>query len=450
MTATPTTPAPAWPPRRSPAWPRSAWALDPNATVAEVRNAILHGADSLPALTGKVACGGKLDAYKTLQLIEALLPQGPAVSSLTAAPGSVTAGASLTLVAGGMTDAAGTVTQVLFYRDANNNGQYDATDPLVGSTTVVSGGTASLTLTTTGLAAGTYHYFAKAVDNHGHSSALVSATVTVLAGDGFGNTAATAGAIAVPSSISGTLEFASDVDWFSFQAAAGKSYVFSTVLGTLRDSVLYLYGSNGKTQLAFNDDYGSSLASRIAWTAPASGTYYLVVGGYGNKLSGSFVLNVQAAGSTTVQSKALAAGMSFVAPDVADVSAVPPAGLAKAAWASMTCASDDGLSGEWSRLAAAVGPAWGQDAAVLFREETSGRQWPLDDFLPGPEQPSIVWNDNVAQAFSEPFDEFGLISAAAEAGGNVTPDAMPPADGLPHLAPLEPDAVDALLGAWGI
>jgi subtilisin family serine protease len=408
------------------------WAVDPNATVADVRNAILHGADSLPALSGKVACGGKLDAYKTLQLIEALLPQGPAVSSLTASPGSVTAGASLTLTAAGITDPSGTVTQVLFYRDANNNGQYDATDPLVGSTTVVSGGTASLTLSTTGLAAGTYHYFAKAVDNHSHSSAVATATVTVLAGDGFGNTAATAGAVAVPSSTSGTLEFAGDTDWFKFQATAGKSYVFSTVLGTLRDSVLYLYGSNGKTQLAFNDDYGASLASRIAWTAPASGTYYLVVGGYGGKLSGSFVLNVQMPGSTTVQSKALAAGMPAFVPDAADVSTVPPAGLAKAAWASL-----------------AFDPTWGQDAATLFRVETFGQQSPLDASLLGPEQPSSVYGDRVAQTLADPFNQFQLLSPAA-GGGNFTLDAIPPADGLPQLTRLAADAVDACLGVWDV
>ena len=47
-----------------------AWAADPNATVAEVRNAILNGADQVAALSGKVATGGVLDAYHTLQLLE--------------------------------------------------------------------------------------------------------------------------------------------------------------------------------------------------------------------------------------------------------------------------------------------------------------------------------------------------------------------------------------------
>ena len=47
-----------WPGRstRTPRWP-------------PVRNAILQGADQSAALKGKVACGGSLDAYKTLELL---------------------------------------------------------------------------------------------------------------------------------------------------------------------------------------------------------------------------------------------------------------------------------------------------------------------------------------------------------------------------------------------
>ena len=46
-----------------------AWAVDPNASVADVRNAILQGADPLASLSGKVVTGGRLDAYHTLQLL---------------------------------------------------------------------------------------------------------------------------------------------------------------------------------------------------------------------------------------------------------------------------------------------------------------------------------------------------------------------------------------------
>jgi subtilisin family serine protease len=42
------------------------WALHPDASVAEVKNAILDGVDELPSLEGKVATGGRLNAYKSL------------------------------------------------------------------------------------------------------------------------------------------------------------------------------------------------------------------------------------------------------------------------------------------------------------------------------------------------------------------------------------------------
>ena len=224
---------------------------------------------------------------------------GPTVGSLTALPATVSAGTTLTLSAGGIKDSSGTVTQVLFYRDANGNGVYDSGDVLVGSTTAISGGTATVAVSTSGLAAGSYCYFAKAVDNLDQSSTAASTLVTLLPANDYGNTAATAKAIAVPTAIAGTLGVAGDTNWFSFQAAAGKTYTITTTLGTLRDSVLYLYDSDGKKQLAMNDDYGSSPASRIVWTAPASGTYYVVVAGYGN-CTGTYTLNVQTSNTAPV------------------------------------------------------------------------------------------------------------------------------------------------------
>ncbi len=147
------------------------WAVDPNATVAEVRDALLEGVDPVASLSGKVASGGRLDAYKTLELIEADLPQGPTIASLTASSSSVAAGSTVTLTAHGLADSSGTVTTVDVYRDANNNGQYDASDPLVGSTTTIAGGNASIALSTSGLTQGTYRYFVRAVDNHSQWSA---------------------------------------------------------------------------------------------------------------------------------------------------------------------------------------------------------------------------------------------------------------------------------------
>ncbi len=163
---------------------------------------------------------------------------------------------------------------------------------MAGSTTTIGGGEASIRLNTAGLTPGTYRLFARAQDNRARWSPAVSTTLTVLPADDHGDNAATAAAVGSPSSTSGTIEVKGDVDWFKFQAVAGKTYTFTMQLGTLRDTVLSLYDVNGAARLAFNDDYGSTSASQITWKAPASGTYFLAVGAYGNSLTGSYVLDV--------------------------------------------------------------------------------------------------------------------------------------------------------------
>jgi hypothetical protein len=83
-----------------------------------------------------------------------------------------------------------------------------------------------------------------------------------------------------------------DVDWFKFVAVAGHSYDIRTQLlndidmygNAANDTLLYLYASDGVTQLGFNDDvnyatwymgYYYYRESIISWTAPAAGTYYV-------------------------------------------------------------------------------------------------------------------------------------------------------------------------------
>jgi len=60
-------------------------------------------------------------------------------------------------------------------------------------------------------------------------------------------------------------------------------------LGTLTDSIVTVNDSDG-FQLAWNDDYEGSLASRVEWTAPSTGDYYIQVSGYGE---GSYSLSVE-------------------------------------------------------------------------------------------------------------------------------------------------------------
>ena len=78
---------------------------------------------------------------------------------------------------------------------------------------------------------------------------------------------------------SGIIEVNGDRDFFQFQAMGGTAYTFSTRLGDLNDSTLTLYDRDGTTPLISNDNDGVSLASRIDWTAPTSGTYFVAVAG---------------------------------------------------------------------------------------------------------------------------------------------------------------------------
>jgi hypothetical protein len=69
-----------------------------------------------------------------------------------------------------------------------------------------------------------------------------------------------------------------DEDWFRFSVQKDEELLIKTDnLAPSSDTYLYLYKSDGTTLLASNDDYGGSLASQIEWTAPASGTYYVLV-----------------------------------------------------------------------------------------------------------------------------------------------------------------------------
>jgi hypothetical protein len=69
-----------------------------------------------------------------------------------------------------------------------------------------------------------------------------------------------------------------DPDWFRIEVQGGMVCTIRTThLGPSSDTYLYLYDADGTTLLAANDDAYGSLASRLDWTAPADGTYYIMV-----------------------------------------------------------------------------------------------------------------------------------------------------------------------------
>ena len=95
--------------------------------------------------------------------------------------------------------------------------------------------------------------------------------------------------VEVGESVEGVLDYPGDVDYFVFGAVEGVLYEIEVILGTLSDSATEVYDSDG-VELAWNDDYGDSLASRIEWRSPAGGDYFIEVWGYGE---GSYTLSVE-------------------------------------------------------------------------------------------------------------------------------------------------------------
>jgi hypothetical protein len=112
--------------------------------------------------------------------------------------------------------------------------------------------------------------------------------------DDHGSDYVTATAIAVNTDVSGNIEISDDTDWFSVPLIANHAYVITTTLPLfgLADSQLYLYSSNGSTQLAYNDDDGGSYSSRIEYTIAGSATYFVMVKGYGSN-TGAYTVRVE-------------------------------------------------------------------------------------------------------------------------------------------------------------
>ena len=112
--------------------------------------------------------------------------------------------------------------------------------------------------------------------------------------DDHGDTADEATFASVGDAVTGVLGHGRDVDYFAFAAQRGETYRVDVDLGSLDDSVATLFDS-GLRELAFDDDGGESLGSRITWTAAESGTHYVAVEGWGID-TGSYTLTVTVMG----------------------------------------------------------------------------------------------------------------------------------------------------------
>ena len=98
-------------------------------------------------------------------------------------------------------------------------------------------------------------------------------------------------------SIAGERETGDDIDYFAISLIEGGTYVIdllgaSSNDGTLADPFLYgIFDAFGNRVASSDDDSGVGLNSEINFTAPATGTFYISVGGYSTS-TGTYLLSV--------------------------------------------------------------------------------------------------------------------------------------------------------------
>lgn len=105
----------------------------------------------------------------------------------------------------------------------------------------------------------------------------------------------TTGQVPINGSASANIDEAGDVDWFAVELQSGQQYAIDlegapTDMGTLPDPYLFLFDGAG-TELDWNDDGGADFNSRLLFTPPTTGTYYVGAGAFGSAV-GTYTLTV--------------------------------------------------------------------------------------------------------------------------------------------------------------
>lgn len=105
----------------------------------------------------------------------------------------------------------------------------------------------------------------------------------------------TTSTIGVGGTVTSSLDFTGDRDWFKIDLTAGQTVVITldgSGASALVDPYLYLHDSSGKV-ISQNDDSGGTRNSTIAFSVTTSGTYYIDAGAWNDNYTGSYTLSVQ-------------------------------------------------------------------------------------------------------------------------------------------------------------
>jgi len=115
------------------------------------------------------------------------------------------------------------------------------------------------------------------------SGRVVASPTAIIAESEPNDSIRTADSIALGDQAVGVLNPARDVDVWFVDLTEGQLFsvdVDAQVLGSPLDAQLVLFAPDGRTVLAFNDDF-NDLDSRISFRVPASGRYFVAIGSFG-------------------------------------------------------------------------------------------------------------------------------------------------------------------------
>ncbi|MBI4296986.1 MAG: PPC domain-containing protein, partial [Chloroflexi bacterium] len=136
-------------------------------------------------------------------------------------------------------------------------------------------------------------------------------------GDDHGNLSSTATPLAIGQATNGSIQAVGDVDYFSFQGQSGVTYIIDTTLNGLADSYIILYGTDGVSSIAHDDDSGPGLASRLVFEPQASGGYFVEVRPFNSSQLGGYAITVAALtgddGNAAATATSLALGQDRIA-----------------------------------------------------------------------------------------------------------------------------------------
>lgn len=138
------------------------------------------------------------------------------------------------------------------------------------------------------------------IEGFGSLSAKLTDAATDLTERSIPDDPSTTANLALGQSILDTLETAGDKDWFRIQLSAGDTVQFDlrgfdhdgSSLESLSDSYLRLRDSSGSV-IAYDDDGGDGLDSRLVHTVTTSGTYFVEVDSFQSRYSGDYRLSAE-------------------------------------------------------------------------------------------------------------------------------------------------------------